>query len=321
MAPLSHVSRKAALAGLGATVLAPLAGRPAAAETGVPITLAAPPIDAAGTLFYAADLGLYEKAGLNVKITVFNNPGPIVAGVAAGSFTVAAIPISVAALAREKGLPIVMFAPLALYVSSSPTNAMIVLKNSPLRNASDLNGKTIAVRELVNMSYFGAKAWIDKNGGDSKSIKWVEISDTQAVAAMRAGRIDAASVSEPALDDSLHGDARVLGPVFDAIAKRFLINGVFTSEEFAKSSPDVIRKLADVIGAATHWANVNRVPSGAILAKYAQAPVLPGSTRMTYAERIRGAEIQPVLDLLLSNGVLKAPMRAADLVSSLISMS
>lgn len=318
---MSRLSRRATVGYLGAAALAPFLADTARAQSAVAVSLAAPPNDASGTLFYAADLGLYEKAGLNVKISVLNNPGPIAAAVASGNVTVAGIPITVAALAREKGVPIVMFAPLALYLSSSPTNAMIVLKSSPLRRASDLNGKTIAVRDIANMSYFGARAWMDKNGADSKSVKWVEISDTQAVAAMQAGRIDAASVGEPALDEALRGEARVMGQVFDAIANRFLIAGAFTSEDFAKARPDVIRKLAEAIAEATRWANANRAQSGQILEKYAQAPVQPGSTRLTYADRIRAADVQPVLDLLTTNGVLKTPLKASDLFSSLVATS
>lgn len=67
-------------------------------------------------------------------------------------------------------------------------------------------------------------------------MNWPEQFHSAAVAAMRAGRIDAASVSEPALDDSLRGDARVLGPVFDAIAKRFLISGALINPRTTGSS-------------------------------------------------------------------------------------
>jgi len=96
---------------------------------------------------------------------------------------------------------------------------------------------------------------IDKNGGDSKSVRWLEISDPQHVAAMKSGR-SSASVGEPALDDAFaRGTVRVLGPVFDAIALRFMIAGYCTSEAFAKANPEVIARFADAINEAAHWAN------------------------------------------------------------------
>lgn len=292
---------------------------PAGSQTIVTLEAAGPPNDTGGLLFYAADMGFYERAGLRVRVTSLNNSGSISAAIASGAIQVGSFAVSVGALARDKGLPLVMIAPAGLYLSTSPTSGLIVSKNSPVRKAADLNGKTLATRDISNMSYFGAKQWIDKNGGDSKTIHWVEIPDTGDVAALQTGRIDAASVSEPALDDALRGgEVRSLASVFDAIGKRFLISGYFVSEDYAKAHPDVVRKFAEVIGSTARWANGNRAQSGRILEKYAQAPVPAGSTRVTYAERLQSADVQPVLDLLLNYGLLKTPLRAKDLFSPLV---
>lgn len=303
-----HLRHLGALAIAAAVLLLAL---PARSDT--PIVLEGTPNDTSGTLYYAVDTGLFSKAGLDVSLTSLNNPGAAVAAIAGGSIAIGGLPLSVAAVAREKGLPLVLVAPAGVYVSTSPTAAIIVLNNSPIHTGRDLNGKTLASRDLSNMSYFAANLWIDKHGGDSSTVHWVEINDPLDVTAMQAGRIDAASVSEPALDAALHGGAaRSVAPVFDAIANRFLIGGYFTSEAYAKANPDVIRKFAEAIAAASAWANKNRALSGPILAKYANAPVLPGSTRVTYDERLSAADVQPILDVLLKSGQLHQPMRAQD---------
>lgn len=303
---------------IAALVLAVFALSPAMAENET-IVLEATPNDASGTAYYGVDLGYFQRAGLNVSLTSLNTPSTAVGAIASGSIPIGALPLSIAAIARERGLPLVMVAPAGLYSSAAPTSAIIVLKNSTLRKAADLNGKTIATRDLSNMSYIAAKLWIDANGGDSQSVHWIELNDPLDLAAMQAGRIDAASISEPALDAALHGgEARSIGPVFDAIGKRFLIGAYFTSEAYAAAHPDVVRKFADAIAAVSGWANKNRSASAPILAKYAQAPVLPGSTRVTYAERLSAADVQPVLDVLLKFGQLKTPMRAKDLFSTVV---
>src|SRR5436305_2039026 len=105
----------------------------AVAQTSNPeIIVAAPPNDSSGPIFYAADLGLYEKAGLNVKVQAFNNPGPIAAAVAGGSVQIGALTIPSIAIARQKGVPLVIIAPGSIYSSAAPTSGIIVLKNSPL---------------------------------------------------------------------------------------------------------------------------------------------------------------------------------------------
>jgi NitT/TauT family transport system substrate-binding protein len=275
--------------------------------------------ETAALLFYAADMGFYDKAGLHVNATVLSNSGAISSAIAAGAVQVGSFAISVGALARQRGLPLVLVAPAGLYLSTTPTSGLIVRSDSPYTKASDLNGKTIATRDLANMSYYGAKQWMDRNGGDSKSVKWIEIPDTSVVPAMQAGRFDAASISEPALGDAIrNGGMRSLASVFDAIGKRFLISGYFTNEDFAKTHPDVIRSFAAVINSTADWANKNLPASAKILEKYEHVPVPPGSPRVTFADRLQAADVQPVLDVMYNYGSLKTPMHAKDMFSTLI---
>jgi NitT/TauT family transport system substrate-binding protein len=310
-----NAARIAAAALLVAPLLLMAPGTRAAAQTGEQIVVATPPNDSSGEVFYAADMGFFAKAGLNVKVMPMNNAGAVAPAVVSGAVTIGGLTVPSVAIAREKGVPITIIAPGSIYSSAAPTSGIIVLKNSPLRKAADLNGKTLATRDLSNMSFYGANAWIDKNGGDSKSVKWIEISDTADIAAMQQGRVDAASVSEPALDDALHGEGRMLGPVYDAIGDKFLIAAFFTTDDYAKAHPDVMRKFAEAIVAAGKWANKNQAASAKILEKYAGVPIPAGYTRVTYAERLRAADAQPVLDMLAHYGVLKPNPRAADLFS------
>jgi NitT/TauT family transport system substrate-binding protein len=316
----SRVSRRAALAGAASWALAAAVARPALGQpAGDAIPVCTAPNDSSGPMFYATDLGYYKAAGLNINLTLLANSGGIPAGLASGAYSIVGLPVTLVALAREKGIPMVMIAPLSLYVSTTPDHAIVVPKNSPFRKASDLNGKTIAVRDLGNMSYLAARAWMDKNGGDSKSVHWYELPDTLDAAALQAGRLDAASISEPALDAALQGgDIRVLAPVFDAIAPRFLVSGCVTTDAFAKAHPDLIRTYADVMAKTSRWANANQAKSGPMLERVSGAPVPVSAPRTIYSDRLHVAEVQPVLDLLVASGQLKNPVRANELFSSVV---
>ena len=62
----------------------------------------------------------------------------------------------------------------------------------------------------------------------------------QAVAALQSGRIDAASVSNPAFGAAVHGSiARLFAPSYDAVANRFLIAAQFATAEYVRR----IRKM------------------------------------------------------------------------------
>ena len=226
----------------------------------------------------------------------------------------------IVALAYDHNVPLRMVAPAGIYSSDNPTSGLVVLKNAPIRQAADLNGKTIGVRDINNMNYYAAKLWIDQHGGNSSSVRFVEIPETQALEALSTGRIDAAALANPGFYDAVHGPvARMLAPTYDAIAKTFLIGVYFTSDAYAKAHPDIVRKLSAVLTATGKWANANRAQSAKILEKYSGAPVPPAIPRVTYATSLRVEDVQPVLDVLLTVGAIRKPIRAADLFAGEVS--
>lgn len=279
-----------------------------------PITIAGPANDAGAAFLYAADMGFFAKAGLNVKVDIVNNAGTISAAVASGAVEVGSLTVPTVALANDRNVPLRIVAPAAMYHSDNPTSGLIVLNNSPFRKAADLNGKTIGVRDIDNMNYYAAKVWIDQNGGDSSTVRFIEIPETQALAILASGRIDAAAIANPTLYDAVHGgDARLFAPIYDAIGKTFLTGVYFTNEAYAQAHPDLVRRLSDVLMAAAKWGNENHAQSAKILEKYSNTPVPVGIPRVTYATSLRAADVQPVLDILYKFGAIHKPEHAADL--------
>jgi ABC-type amino acid transport substrate-binding protein len=75
-----------------------------------------------------------------------------------------------------------------------------VAKNSPIRSAKDLNGKIIAVPGLGTNAEYAVHEWLDLNGADTASVKFIELAYAAMPAALEAGRIDAAHVAEPFIE-------------------------------------------------------------------------------------------------------------------------
>ena len=310
---MSFLTRIALLPVALAVILVP---QFASAQKSPPILIAGPANDSAAPIFYANDLGLYKKASLDVTAQAFENLGATVSAVVGGSTTFGSISLPAIALARDKGLPIVIVAPLSTYSKATPTTAIVVLKNSGVKSARDLNGKTIIAQNLSSLAYYATKAWIDKNGGNAASVKWLELHDNQAVPAMLAGQADAAAITEPALDDAVHGSsARMLASMYDIMGDKFLISALFTTEDYAKAHPEIVRKMASIIIYANRWANKNHLESAKILEKYAKVTIPATAARVTYAEALNSADAQPVLDMLNTYGVLKNRLRVSDLFS------
>ena len=185
---------------------------------------------------YASERDFFKGAGLDVNVSIMSSGGSVIPAVIGGSaeFGVSN-PISLAT-AFSHGAPLVCFAATVYYRSTAPNSLLMVAKDSPVQSARDLNGKTVAVNGLRNTPQLSTQVWLDKNGADSKSVKFTEVPFPEMGLALTSGRVDAAFFSEPALSlvrDSL----RVLGDPYGAIAPQFITGSYFTTRSYAAAQP------------------------------------------------------------------------------------
>ena len=96
-----------------------------------------------------------------------------------------------------------------------------------------------------------------------------------------AGRIDAGVTAEPDLTDAVaSGTARILTPVYNAVAPTFIIGAWFTTTAWAKAHPDLLERYVAAITEAGAWANKNQPASAKILEKYTKIESKPGMKRV-----------------------------------------
>lgn len=304
---------------VAATAFSPI---PVRSQTTLPlIKVGVIPIENSSEAYYADEIGFFKKAGLNVQIETLNNGGAIAAAVAAGALDVGFSNLVSIATAYTKGIPFTIIAPAAMYVSTASTTAMFVSKDSPYTTARSLNGKTIAVNGLKNIAEISTRAWLDAHGGDSSTIKFIEMPESDMAPALRQKRIEAAmgSISADATLNTPAAQERILGNVFEAIAPRFLITGYITTSDWVAKHPDAARKFAQAIANSAQWANTaaNNDASAAIVSKRLGIPIelMKGLTRSTYAETMDPAQIQPLLDTMARYKFIPQSFPAKDIVS------
>ena len=286
------------------------------AQTLPTVKVATTPIDVGAEVLYGIDMGFFKKHGLNVEVQFIDNGAAIAAAVASGAIDVAQGNVVTLATAHDKGLPFVVVAPAALYSSTAPTSALIVAKNSPIKTGKDLNGKTVGITGVKNITHIATMAWIDQTGGDSTSVKYIELKFSEMAAAVAAGRIDAGVTAEPDLSVAVQdGEARILTPVYNAIAPTFIIGAWFATNDWAKAHPDVVTRYVAAINEAGAWANKNQAASAKILEKYTKIESKPGMKRVTFPEKSELTLMQPAIDATAKYKVIKATFPAADLAA------
>ena len=286
------------------------------AQTVPVLRVATTPIDVGAEVLYASDMGFFKAHGLTVDIQFIDNGSAIAAAVASGAIDIAQGNVVTLATAHDKGLPFVVVAPAALYSSSAPTSALIVAKNSPVKTAKDLTGKTIGITGVKNITQLATMQWLDQNGGDSSSVKFIELKFSEMAAAAAAGRIDAGVTAEPDLTNAVSsGDVRILTPVYSAIAPTFIIGAWFATADWAKAHPEIVARYVAAITEAGAWANKNQAASAKILEKYTKIESKPGMKRVTFPDSPSLALMQPVIDLTARYKVIKAAFPASELAA------
>ena len=299
---------------------AALALAPQIARADGPIRVMTLPIDQGAQCFYAQDLGMFKKAGLDAQVSITNFGTQVAAAVAGGAIEIGQSNIMSLATAFEKGLPFALIAGAGLYSTAKPTSMMIVAKNSALKTAKALSGKTVAVNGLKSITQISVQAWADQNGGDSQQIKFVEMPFVEMEGALMSGRIDMALLADPNATTLLAGGhTRPFGKAFDAIGKEFLIGGWFAKTDWIAANTDTVRKFIAVMRESAQWANkpADFSQSATILEKYTKVAV-GAANRVAYAERLDPALIQPSIDTAAKYGLLKASFPAAKMISTVV---
>lgn len=258
----------------------------------------APDEDVIGAL-WGVESGAFRKAGLDVVITRANSGAAVAASVAGGAIDIGKSSLISLLAARNRGLPFILVAPSGIYTSEAPAVGMIVTKDSPIKSGKDLNGKTLAVPALNDLNAIAMQAWIDQNGGDSKTVRFLELTASLIPDAVASGRVDCGNLGNPILSGALAtGKVRLLGRAFDAIAKRFMQAGYFANAEYVAKNRDMITRFRKVIETSAAYANEHHEQMAEVVSKFTgvDAKVIAAQTKQVVGTVIDLKLVQPMVD-------------------------
>jgi NitT/TauT family transport system substrate-binding protein len=261
---------------------------------------------------------MFKKAGLDVRITRLNSGAAVMAGVIGGSIEIGKSSILNLLSAHVKGVPLTMIAPGGLYLSKHQTASSVASVRATIRNGSDLNGKIISTAALRDINVLATDAWIDQHGGDSSTVKWVEIPPLDATGALEQGRIDVATLANPMLTEAvIAGKTRIAAPVMDGIAVRYMLTGWFTTSTYADANRDAIRRFSEVMRDAEAYCNAHPEGTIELISGFTgiDAAILGHMLHPVYPVALERRDIQPVIDAGVKYKFLERAFDAAEIIS------
>lgn len=295
-----------------------LAGRPPRAQEMLTIRVGAAPDDQSKPILYGVQAGLFARTGLNVQLVALTGGGAaIAAAVIGGSLELGKSNSLELIVGHARGLPFTIVAPGAGTGTGDRNGAIIVAAKSPVRSARDLNGKTVGVISLVTIQTIAVRTWIDANGGDSQSVRFLEVPPSATHAALDQGRVDAASVLEPILSQAVGAGARVLSYPYGSIAPHFDGADYFTTLDYAAKRRDVVERFARVMHDANVYIAAHEAETNGLVAAYTKIePAVLAN--MAHSERpayLDPAALQALIDQAAKYKYIARPFPAQELIS------
>jgi NitT/TauT family transport system substrate-binding protein len=256
--------------------------------------------DDATPALYAMKAGLFRKYGLDVQVQHAPSGAAALAAIAGGAIEIGGTSMLSFLLAHAKGVPISIVAPLAIYAPESLYAALIVKKDSPFKTGKDLNGKTIGSPALHDLNWIATAAWVDQNGGDSSTMKTVELPSAAIAAAIEEGRIDCSTVTTPRYVQAVNtGKVRILGKSYEAIAKNFMFAAYVSQNDWALKNGDVVARFGRAIRDASRYSNTHHADTLPIYAEFAKIDVkeIADAPRAISPPYVEVKAVQPLIDV------------------------
>jgi NitT/TauT family transport system substrate-binding protein len=272
-------------------------------------------------MFVAMEQGFFKAEGLELETLPMAGGAVIVQGVTSGDLQFGWTNVISLYQAHVEGFDFKLIAGGATNVrGSNETHAIEVLKDSPIKAAKDLEGKTVAVNTLNNIVHLMAMAWVDKNGGSSVKVKFVELPFPQMEAALAAGKVDAISVHEPfAAAAARRPEIRVLANPWGDVAARFLIASWFASDKWIQKNKQTAQAFVRAINRGVESIQADKEGARGAMVKWAGLnPDMVGKIGLPVFERaVSEKDIQITIDLTQKYKMIPRAIKARDLISDL----
>jgi NitT/TauT family transport system substrate-binding protein len=232
------------------------------------------PIADVAPLYLGIDKGFFEDQQLTIKPQLAEGGAAITPAVVSGDFQIGFSNTISLLIAASQDLPVQIITQ-GVLAGKSEEEAwadLLVLKDGPIKEPKDLEGKTIAVNTLKNICEVTIKASLEQDGVDVDTLKFTEVPFPDMNAALEGGRVDAACVVEPFVSQGKAGAARGIDPFYVRTAPDLTVATYFTSTQYAEENPDVVARFVKAMNKSLTYAQSHPDEVRDVLLDYTEIP-------------------------------------------------
>ena len=232
------------------------------------------PIADVAPLYLGIKQGFFEEENLKIEPQLAEGGAAITPAVLSGDFEIGFSNTISLLIAASKDLPVTIISQGVLggKTEEEAWADLLVLKDGPIKEPKDLEGKTIAVNTLKNICEVTIRKSLSDMGVDDSTLKWAEVPFPDMNAALEAKRVDGACVVEPFVSQGKAGKAKGIDPFYVNTAPDLTVATYFTSKQYAAENPEVVEGFTAAIKKSLDYAQQNPDAVRDILAEYTQIP-------------------------------------------------
>lgn len=300
--------------------IAGVAGLPlgAAAQTALqPLRIVTAPTEIPISMINARDLGYFKDAGIDAQIIALNNGPAGIAAVLSGAADIGFSSSLSLVIAYDKGLPVTLVTGTDLHHATNPVQGIFMAAaTAPLHTGKDFNGKTVSIPGLGGTQEYAVRSWVDAGGGDSTTLRFVEIPNSSVPAAIVAGRIDAGTTDVLTLHSAAARSLREVANVYNAIAPKFITGVWYAAAPWVDQHRDLTRTFIRVFQRYSAWANSHPADEVRFYAKQSGLSIddLQAVPRAVFEPTLTLDTLQPVIDVAYRYGAIKRRFPASELL-------
>jgi NitT/TauT family transport system substrate-binding protein len=309
------VRRRELIARIGAAALAAFPLR-APAQSFERIRVSSVVTEPITAVYYAIKAKQFERARLDVEIVPSSSGAASTTAVVAGTYEIAKPTLLSVCAAHLREVPIVVIAPGFVHTPAHPNSLLQIAADAQFKTGADLNERTIGVPSLNDMNSVAVRAWVERNGGDWKSLKFIETPNSALEEALVRHRIDAASLTTPALDASLAaGTTKSLGDALGAIAAIFMADAYVVRPDWAAAHADVVQRFRRVVETANGYVNTHLAETAPLVSELTKIELsnVARMNRSMLGTSLDPTLVQPLIDAAAKYGAISRTFPAREL--------
>jgi len=232
------------------------------------------PIADVAPLYLGMEQGFFEQEGLTIEPQLAEGGAAIVPSVVSGDYQIGFSNTTSLIIAGSKKLPVQIISQgvLAGETTEEAWDGVIVPKGSDIRELGDLEGRTVAVNTLNNVSQVVVNTALKEAGADYTKVKYVEVPFPDMNAALESGRVDAAFQVEPGYSGGLAAGSENISNAYEEMAPNYTVATYFASKQYIAENGDVVERFRRAMQQSLDYAAQHDEEVRAIVGTYTEIP-------------------------------------------------